>query len=129
MIAKITGTLKSVAKRLGIPIVLLSQLNRESAKDGRAPQLYDLRDSGSIEQDADIVLMLDPEYSQMDGTRLHIYVRKHRNGPKLHLVVRPNQTYSAFTEEFAEVEEGRIVEAIPEPEPQEEDDDKERFPF
>lgn len=58
-IANITGVLKQTAKQLRIPIVLLCQLNRESAKGNRPPELYDLRDSGAIEQDADIVLMLE----------------------------------------------------------------------
>lgn len=113
VIAKITGTLKQVAKRLGIPVVLLSQLNRESVRDKRAPELYDLRDSGSIEQDADIVIMLEAEYTELQGTRLHLYVRKHRQGPKMRLTVLPNATYSAFEEESCAVEEGRTIEREP----------------
>lgn len=64
-IANITGTLKQTAKQLRIPIVLLCQLNRESAKGNRPPELYDLRDSGAIEQDADIVLMLEHAVDNM----------------------------------------------------------------
>lgn len=78
-IAEITAELKNAAKRLKIPIVLLSQLNRESAKGDRAPELYDLRDSGGIEQDADIVLMLQRTQVQAED-RLIIWGRKNRAG-------------------------------------------------
>ena len=96
IIAKITGDLKAVAKRLGIPIVLLCQLNRDQAREKRAPELFDLRDSGSIEQDADIVIMLEPRY---DEGRIFAWLRKNRNGPRdVALVLVPNKTYSAFEE-------------------------------
>ena len=110
-IGKITGRLKSLAKRLRIPIVLLCQLNRESAKEDRAPQLYDLRDSGSIEQDADIALMLqsvpysvdkfegENKINTEERTRLIMWLRKHRQGWKNDgLVLEPNSSYSRFTE-------------------------------
>ena len=110
-IGKITGRLKSLAKRLRIPIVLLCQLNRESAKEDRAPQLYDLRDSGSIEQDADIALMLqsvpyivdkfegEKKTNTEERTRLIMWLRKHRQGWKNDgLVLEPNSSYSRFTE-------------------------------
>lgn len=74
-IAEVTGTMKVTAKRLGIPIVLLCQLNRDAAKDDCDPDLYHLRDSGSIEQDADIVLML-----RRNGDDLDVLVRKNRHG-------------------------------------------------
>lgn len=97
VIARITGTLKTVAKRLEIPIVLLCQLNREAAREGRAPELFDLRDSGSIEQDADIVMMLENHISDMG--MLVVWLRKHRAGKK-EVAFRfiPNDTYSAFQE-------------------------------
>lgn len=98
VIAKITGNLKAVAKRLEIPIVLLCQMNRDQAKENRAPELYDLRDSGSIEQDADIVLMLEPKYSP-DKKQLYAWLRKNRSGVRdIAFVLEPNATYSAFSE-------------------------------
>ena len=105
VIARITGTLKSVAKRLSIPIVLLCQLNRDQAREGYAPELFNLRDSGSIEQDADIVLMLDnkdpKEYYPNPGEHpLYVYLRKNRSGKKeFCFVLVPNDTYSAFRED------------------------------
>ena len=106
-IAKITGELKALAKRLKIPIVLLCQLNRDSAKGDRAPELYDLRDSGAIEQDADIVMMLENEKAIEPETGLrdiNIWLRKNRQYKKdICITVRPNKTYSDFTEIGAEI--------------------------
>lgn len=97
VIARVTGTLKALAKRLEIPIVLLCQLNREAAREGRAPELFDLRDSGSIEQDADIVMMLESKMAT-NGT-LVVWLRKNRSGQKERgFVLKPNDTYSAFDE-------------------------------
>lgn len=99
-IAKITGALKATAKRARIPIVLLSQLNRKSAEGDRAPELYDLRDSGSIEQDADIVLMLEPvenPYDEDATPDLNIWLRKNRQYKRdVCIQVRPNETYTKF---------------------------------
>ena len=96
VIARITGTLKALAKRLGIPIVILSQMNRDQAREKRTPELYDLRDSGSIEQDADIVLMLEPKPEER---RLLMWLRKNRNGVKDEaLILIPNETYTNFEE-------------------------------
>jgi len=97
-IGDITGTLKATAKTLRIPIVLLCQLNRDAAKTDHAPQLYNLRDSGAIEQDADVVLML----KQTPGPKLpdlEVWVRKVRNGEKdFGILMRPNDNYMAFSE-------------------------------
>lgn len=102
-ISIITRTLKATAKRAGIPIILLAQLNREMAKENRAPELYDLRDSGAIEQDADVVMMLEhTKYKSSDDGEesvpdINIWVRKNRQYKKdLCVVVRPNKTYSEF---------------------------------
>lgn len=99
-----TARLKGVAKENNIPIVLLCQLNRESAKDGRSPQLYDLRDSGSIEQDADIVLMLERPRDDMGTTienAIDMWVRKNRSGRcnfDTPIRLRGDETYSNFYE-------------------------------
>ena len=83
LIGEITTRLKTVAMECNIPIVLLSQLNRESARENRAPQLTDLRDSGSIEQDGDIIIMLERPRDDMGvvlENRIDAWVRKNRNG-------------------------------------------------
>ena len=99
VIAEMTGTLKAVAKQLEIPIVLLCQLNRDAAKEKDPPQLFHLRDSGGIEQDADMVLMLHPVESADDRPDVEVYVRKNRHGKRDdHITIRPNDSYTAFRE-------------------------------
>lgn len=105
VIGEITARLKSVAMECNIPVVLLAQLNRESAKESRSPQLYDLRDSGAIEQDADTVLMLERPKDDMGVVvqdKIDMWVRKNRGGKTstdtpIHLV--GNDNYSDFREE------------------------------
>jgi len=85
-ISEISRSLKQIGRELHIPILALSQLSRAvESRPGNIPQLSDLRDSGSIEQDADIVLMMYREdYYEEDSSRpgmTDIYIRKHRNGP------------------------------------------------
>ena len=101
-----TTELKDAAKRLGIPIILLVQLNRDSVKDGRPPELHDLRDSGSIEQDADIVMMLAQRYDagmskeNGDTPYLDIWLRKNRNYKRdIKIVTVPNESYTKFIEQ------------------------------
>jgi len=98
VIADITATLKATAKNLRIPVVLLCQLNREAAKTNNAPQLFNLRDSGSIEQDADVVLMLNQIPGPM-GFDLEVIIRKNRQGEKdFGILMRPSDNYMDFTE-------------------------------
>ena len=88
-VSEITRTLKVLAKELRIPVVALSQLNRESEKGGqpRPPKVSDLRGSGSVEQDADAVIFLhqesgrDDEQTRSEGRSLKIIVAKNRFGP------------------------------------------------
>lgn len=85
-ISEISRALKQIGRELRVPILALSQLSRAvENRPGNIPQLSDLRDSGSIEQDADVVLMMYREdYYEEDSDRpglTDIYVRKHRNGP------------------------------------------------
>ncbi|MEI6970656.1 MAG: replicative DNA helicase [bacterium] len=83
----ISGCLKSMAKELNVPIIVLSQLSRAPENRDGVPRLADLRDSGSIEQDADVVLLLRrpsliPGDPDRDDKRLAIVeVAKNRNGP------------------------------------------------
>ena len=95
-IAEITGTLKVTAKRLRIPIVLLCQLNRDAAGDSD-PDLQHLRDSGSIEQDADLVLMLRRNKEREDV--LEILIRKNRHGESnIRITLATNETRTNYHE-------------------------------
>ena len=90
-IADISSGIKALAKELNVPIIVLSQLNRELEKDkSRKPRLSDLRESGSIEQDADLVGLLykpdagddeDGNAVESDGVPVNFLIAKQRNGP------------------------------------------------
>ncbi|WP_221030212.1 replicative DNA helicase [Actomonas aquatica] len=85
-VAEISRGLKSLAKELELPVLVLSQLNRSAEKENRTPKLSDLRESGSIEQDADVVLMLArprdaDEKFQVAADSAELIVAKQRNGP------------------------------------------------
>lgn len=83
-VAENSRLLKILAKELKVPVIALSQLNREADKRGdHKPQLSDLRDSGAIEQDADIVMFLyrEAKYDQSaDQNVAEVIIAKHRNG-------------------------------------------------
>jgi replicative DNA helicase len=80
-VTAVSSGLKMIAKQLDIPVIALAQLNRDSDKEDRQPKLTDLRDSGSIEQDADIVGMLHrDEKSTADAQAVRLIIGKHRNG-------------------------------------------------
>jgi len=109
-VSKISRSLKGLAKELNIPIIALSQLNRsveqrdqKNSPEGKRPQLSDLRESGAIEQDADMVLFIHrPEYYHIyedaQGRDLHglaeIIIAKHRNGAV-------GDVYLSFINKFA----------------------------
>jgi replicative DNA helicase len=103
-VSDISSGLKSIAKELQTPVLALSQLSRESERrTDRKPQLSDLRDSGSIEQDADIVLFLyrkGMHDQEVDRSVTELIVAKNRNGPvkDIDLVFIAEQT--AFREPF-----------------------------
>lgn len=107
-VSMISRSLKQLAKELDIPIVALSQLNRsvESRTDGKRPQLSDLRESGAIEQDADIVCFIHrPEYylhSDTDASGRDIrdlaefIVAKHRSGSVDDIELRFRKRFARF---------------------------------
>ncbi|PCI25467.1 replicative DNA helicase [Candidatus Peregrinibacteria bacterium] len=101
-VSEISRALKQLGRELHIPIVCLSQLSRAvENRPGKLPQLADLRESGSIEQDADLVLMLFREdYYEPDTDRkgmVDILIRKNRNGPVGKIELRFTASSMRFT--------------------------------
>ncbi|MFA5931823.1 MAG: replicative DNA helicase [Candidatus Paceibacterota bacterium] len=84
-VTEISRSLKSLAKELDVPVLALSQLSRAVESRGGKPRLSDLRDSGSIEQDADVVMFIHREDKGKDESEktniAEILIEKHRNGP------------------------------------------------
>ena len=104
-VGELTSALKQTAKQCNIPIIVLSQLSRESVRENRSPQLYDLRDSGSIEQDADIVVMLERSKDDMGAiidNKIDMWIRKNRAGKcnfDNPIRLKGNEYYTNFVEE------------------------------
>jgi replicative DNA helicase len=108
-IASISRALKGIAKELNVPVIALSQLSRgvETRGGDKRPQLSDLRESGSIEQDADIVMFLyRPEYYKItvdeDGMptqgMAEVIIAKHRNGSLENIRLKFIGKYTKFAD-------------------------------
>jgi replicative DNA helicase len=99
-VSSISRSLKGLAKELKIPVLVLSQLTRAPEREERGPQLSDLRESGAIEQDADVVMFIyRPNWSKMEASpeerdQADILIAKQRNGPtdKVRFVFRSRLT-------------------------------------
>ena len=104
-VAEISRGLKVLAKELNMPLLALSQLSRAVEMRGtKRPMLSDLRDSGSIEQDADIVMFIDRSMDEMEGEQegrpewgtAELIVAKHRNGATRDITLSFNPEYTKF---------------------------------
>ncbi len=98
-ISQITRSLKTIAREFNIPIIGLSQLSRNvENRSDKKPILSDLRESGSIEQDADLVLMLSKCQHQYPNTLniINLVVAKHRNGPIGEIKLQFNEKQTKF---------------------------------
>ncbi|MFO7976352.1 MAG: replicative DNA helicase [Candidatus Hydrogenedentota bacterium] len=117
-ISEISRAVKGLARELKVPVLALSQLSREAEKDDSGiPKLSHLRESGAIEQDADVVLMLSrlpaEEGANMHQNRVRLDVAKQRNGPTgyIHLL------FDKPMQRFRDLEEGPAAARIQEPPP------------
>ena len=109
-ISEISRGIKAMAKELSVPVIVLSQLNRDSEKEKRQPKLSDLRESGSIEQDADVVLMLSKRRDSDENKEVlsdvvprDLIISKQRNGPVgiVPLLFRKSLTrFENYTQKF-----------------------------
>jgi replicative DNA helicase len=101
-VAEFSRQLKILAKELNVPVVAISQLNRSpEQRSDKKPMLSDLRESGSIEQDADVVILLHREDlydSQNRSGEADLIVAKHRNGPTRTITVSAQLHFARFTD-------------------------------
>lgn len=104
-IAEISRNLKAVAKELNVPVLALAQLSRAvEARQNKRPQLSDLRESGALENDADVVLFIYREdlYQEPADASMHnmaeIIIAKHRNGPVGQVILRFDPSRTCFTD-------------------------------
>jgi replicative DNA helicase len=102
-VAEISRTLKGIAREYNLPVIALSQLNRQiEMRPGKTPQLSDLRESGSIEQDADIVMFLSRDTLESEATDndklTELVIAKHRNGPVATIGLRFVKEQTTFVE-------------------------------
>jgi replicative DNA helicase len=100
-VSEISRGVKRLAREFSVPVLVLAQLNRESERDARKPRLSDLRDSGSIEQDADVVLLptrREGQDEQSDVVGVEINIAKQRNGPLGRVPLEFLKRYAKFIE-------------------------------
>lgn len=100
-VSEISRNLKAIARELNIPVLALSQLSRAvESRSPAIPQLSDLRESGSIEQDADVVMFIYREVMYRRETEraniADIFIKKHRNGPTGQLELYFNENQASF---------------------------------
>jgi replicative DNA helicase len=118
--ADISGNLKAMAKELRIPVLVLSQLNRAPEQADGKPKLADLRDSGAIEQDADVVCFLrrpcriEGDAEHEDKTRAYLHVAKQRNGPTGEITLYFDETYTRFKDATHGVDGADQLDQFPE---------------
>lgn len=109
-VSEFSRALKLLAKELELPVVALSQLNRNSEmRNDRKPQISDLRESGSIEQDADVIFLVHrPDaYDKEDRPgEADIIMAKHRNGPTATFQLGFQGQYSRFSDMAQNMQQG-----------------------
>jgi replicative DNA helicase len=99
-VTEISRSLKQLAREMNVPVLALSQLSRAVEQRGGKPRLSDLRDSGSIEQDADVVMFIHREDKLKEDSNkkniAEIMIEKHRNGPTGHIELYFDDQKSSF---------------------------------
>lgn len=115
-VTEISRSLKNLARELDVPVLALSQLSRNVVQRGGKPRLADLRDSGAIEQDADVVMFIHREdMGKEDHEKTNIaeiLIEKHRNGPTGKVDLYFNSTRSTF-ENIAHADFEELAKSVP----------------
>jgi replicative DNA helicase len=122
-ITTISRYIKALARELNIPVVVLSQLNRApEGREGHRPRMSDLRESGSIEQDADVVILLHREdyYHRSEGEKdykpdntAELIIAKQRNGPTGTIPLRFMEKFTRFENASYAPVEGEVEDGVP----------------
>jgi replicative DNA helicase len=97
-VSAMSRALKIAARSIGVPFIVISQLSRRHLDENRKPELRDLRESGAIENDADVVIMV--HRPDLEEPAANLYIRKQRQGPLGKVAV----TFDGRTTTFAEVD-------------------------
>ncbi len=100
LVTEISGAMKDIAMSLRVPVICCAQLNRESEKDNREPTLADLRDSGSVEQDADFVGLLHEVISKDKEPHTDLIIGKNRGGQRGRIAFEFRKPIFRFDEEL-----------------------------
>jgi len=99
-VSEISRSLKRLATTVNVPVIALSQFNRDNAKDNREPELHDLKESGDIENDANIVVFVHPKGENSKAFQpVDVIVKKHRGGRLGRVSMMFEKPYSKFVEE------------------------------
>ncbi len=124
-VAEISRGIKALAKELDIPIIVLAQLNRKASETNSEPALHNLRESGAIEQDADMVLLLHREDEPAEGEettgetlpngllKYKLIIAKQRNGPTDDIEIHFNSSYTRFDDPVRHMVEAKKPERRP----------------
>jgi replicative DNA helicase len=121
-ITTISRYMKALARELNIPVVVLSQLNRspETRGEDHLPRMSDLRESGSIEQDADVVMLLHREdyyhrgeKGYEDDNKAKLIIAKQRNGPTGSVGLVFREKFTKFENASYASAEGEIKDGVP----------------